>query len=305
MVENSRSLNIVASILLALGMLFIIGPLGLMLLTATQSYESVLRSGLSYWPGNQLFENLRQLLTTTAIPVQLWNSVVVALLVATCKCLLSFVAAFVLVFFSIRHRSLLFALILFTIMLPVDVRVITTYGVASNVLSPINALLDVTGLNGLIASVTGTPVHLQLSVLNTHFGLAAPLIAQGTGVFLFRQFFRTLTPDLVKAAKMDGAGPLRFMVDILLPLAMTPLASLFVLEFLSGWTQYMWPLVASSTADMQTAVVGLARLLPDDDSVIPNFPMIMVGAMFVAAIPLAVIAFLQRYMVRGLVLSEK
>ncbi|CAN7694747.1 carbohydrate ABC transporter permease [Mesorhizobium sp. LjRoot246] len=305
MVENARSLNIAATIILALGMLYIVGPLVLMLITATQSYEYVLSHGLAYLPGDQFLENFRSVLTETAIPRQLWNSTVVALSVATGKCILSFAAAFVLVFFEVRHRSLLFALILLTIMLPVEVRVITTYGVASNILSPVNTLLDITGLNGLITKVWGAPIHFQLSVLNTYFGLAAPLIAQGTGVFLFRQFFRTLPADLVKAAKMDGAGPLRFMIDILLPLSLTPFASLFVLEFLSGWTQYLWPLVASSKADMQTAVVGLAHLVPDDDSFIPNFPMIMAGAALVAAIPLTVIALLQRYMVRGLILSEK
>jgi sn-glycerol 3-phosphate transport system permease protein len=305
MVENTRSINIAATCILALGILYITAPLVLMLFAASHSFDEMLREGLPYMPGDQFLQNLRMVLTETRIPFQIWNSIVLALLVASGKCVLSFAAAFVLVFFQLRYRALLFALILVTIMLPVDVRIVTTYQVAANILSPINTLLDVAGLNALITRVRGAPIYLQLNVLNTPFGLAAPLIAHGTGTFLFRQFFRTLPPDLVKAAKMDGAGPLRFMIDILLPLSLTPLASLFVLMFLGGWTAYLWPLVASSTADTQTAVVGLAHLAPDDDSVTPNFPMIMTAATLVAAIPLAVIALLQRYLVRGLILSEK
>lgn len=305
MVEKSRSLNIVATIALASGMLYIVAPLILMLVTATQSNDYIIGNGLPYIPGNHFIENFRHVLIETAIPAQVWNSVVVAFLAAGGKTVLSFVTAFSLVFLRVRHRSLLFALILLTIMLPVDVRIITTYVVASNILSPINTLLDISGLNALLDRVRGAPVHLQLNVLNSYFGLAGPLMAQGTGVFVFRQFFRTLPPELVKAAKMDGAGPVRFMVDILLPLSLTPLASLFVLEFLADWTEYLWPLVASSGADMQTAVVGLAHLVPNDNVVIPNFPVLMAAAALVSAIPLTVIALLQRYMVRALILSEK
>jgi sn-glycerol 3-phosphate transport system permease protein len=196
-------------------------------------------------------------------------------------------------------------MILATIMLPIDIRVITTYQVASNVLSPVNAILDFTGLNGLIEQAFGAPVALEWNVLDTHFGLVAPLVAHGTGTFLFRQFFRTLPTDLFKAARMDGAGPIRFMIDILLPLSRSSFAALLVLTFLSGWTQYLWPLVAASKPDMQTAVVGLARLVPDMEGEVPDFPMIMAGVVIVSIIPLAMIAFLQRYLVRGLVLSEK
>ena len=115
----------------------------------------------------------------------------------------------------------------------------------------------------------------------------------------------TLPKDLFKAARMDGAGPIRFLFDILLPLARTSFASLFVLTFLSGWTQYLWPLVGASTPDMQTAVVGLARLVPDADGRVPDFPMIMAGAVLVSLVPLTMIALLQRFLVQGLVLSEK
>ncbi|KKB12248.1 glycerol-3-phosphate ABC transporter permease [Devosia geojensis] len=305
MVENAHSLNIAASLVLLLGITYILGPLYLTFATASQSYEYLLRSGLAWIPGDQLFNNIARIFTETRIPLQMLNSLLVALSQAVATCALSFLAAYAIVGFRARWAGVVFALILATIMLPLDIRVITTYQVASNVLAPVNWLLDATGLNGVIGEVFGAPLHLEWSVLNTHFGFIAPLVAHGTGTFLFCQFFRTLPADLFKAARMDGAGPVRFMFDILLPLARTPFAALFVLTFLSGWTQYLWPLVASSTPDMQTAVVGLARLSPDTDGAVPDFPLIMAGALIVSIIPLAMIALLQRYLVRGLVLSEK
>lgn len=305
MVENTRSINIVASILLIIGIVYIVGPLYLTLSTASQSFEFMLRNGLAWYPGDQLLANLGKIITETRIPIQMLNSLIVAFSNALATSALSFLAAYAIVYFRIRWAATVFALILVTIMLPLDIRVITTYQVASNIFSPLNAVLDVTGLNDMIASIFGTPVHLELSVLNTHFGLIAPLVAHGTGTFLFRQFFMTLPRDLLKAARMDGAGPIRFMWDILLPLSRTSLASLFVLTFLSGWTQYLWPLVGASTPDMQTAVVGLARLVPDADGQVPDFPMIMAGAVLVSLVPLTMIALLQRYLVQGLVLSEK
>lgn len=231
----------------------------------------------------------------TRIPQQMANSLIVALGNAVLTCVLSFLTAFALVWFRIRWAAVAFAAILATIMLPLDIRVVTTYQVAANVFSPLNAVMD----------LVGVPLHLELSILDTHAGLTLPLIAHGTGTFLFRQFFLTLPRDLFKAARMDGAGPLRFMWDILLPLSRTSVAALFVLTFLSGWTQYLWPLVGTSRPEMQTAVVGLARLAPDNDGRMPDFPMIMAGAVIVSLIPLAMIALLQRFLVRGLVMTEK
>lgn len=305
MIENARSLNIAASLILAAGIVYILGPLYLTLATATQSYEFLLQNGLAWYPGDHLISNMVRIFTETRIPIQMLNSLIVAFSIAFATCALSFLSAYAIVYFRIRWAGIAFALILATIMLPLDIRVITTYQVASNVFSPLNAVLDVTGLNSLIEKVFGAPVHLELSVLNTHFGLVAPLVAHGTGTFLFRQFFLTLPKDLFKAARMDGAGPIRFLFDILLPLSRTSFAALFVLTFLGGWTQYLWPLVGASTPDMQTAVVGLARLVPDSEGQVPDFPMIMAGAVIVSIIPLTMIALLQRYLVQGLVLSEK
>jgi sn-glycerol 3-phosphate transport system permease protein len=190
-------------------------------------------------------------------------------------------------------------------MLPLDIRFVTTYQVASNVFGPLNAILDVTGLNGMITRVFGAPLSLEWSILNTRLGLVAPLVAHGMGTFFFRQSFLTLPDSLFKAARMDGAGPIRFMIDILLPLSKSSFASLFVLYFLSGWTQYLWPLVAATSPETTTAVVGLAKLVPGIDGDIPNYPLIMAGAVIVSSVPLLMIALLQRFLVQGLVLSEK
>lgn len=305
MIENARSLNIAASLVLVVGIVYILGPLYLTLATASQSYEFMLRNGLAWYPGDRFFANVARVFAETSIPVQMLNSLAVAFGDALATCVLSFLSAYAIVYFRVRWAGVAFALILATIMLPIEIRVITTYQVASNVFSPVNALLDVTGLNSLIAGIFGAPVKLEWSVLNTRLGLIAPLVAHGTGTFLFRQFFLTLPRDLFKAARMDGAGPIRFLFDILLPLSGTSFAALFVLTFLAGWTQYLWPLVAASTPDMQTAVVGLARLVPDAEGEVPDFPMIMAGAVIVSIIPLAMIVLLQRFLVQGLVLAEK
>jgi sn-glycerol 3-phosphate transport system permease protein len=305
MVEKSRSLTIVANLILLLGVLYILAPIYLTVTTASQSYEFMLANGLAWVPGDRLLDNIARIFTETRLPLQMLNSLIVAFGSAFAICVLSFISAFAIVYFRRRWAGIAFALILASIMLPLDVRVITTYQVAANVLAPINGLLDLTGINGLIAQIFGAPLQLQWRILDTHFGLIAPLVAHGMGTFLFRQTFLTLPIDLLKAARMDGAGPLRFMFDIVLPLSRSSFAALFVLTFLAGWTSYLWPLVASSTPDMQTAVVGLAKLNPDGDGEIPDFPLIMAGAVVVSIVPLTMIALLQRFLVRGLVLTEK
>jgi sn-glycerol 3-phosphate transport system permease protein len=307
MIEKAQFLDFVAGVVLVLGMIFILGPLYLTVVTATQSYSFVVTNGLAWVPDVHFLSNMKKVVTETDLPVQLINSIVVASSMAVATCILSFLSAYAIVYFKIRWAGVAFALILATIMLPLDIRVITTYEVASNVFSPLDALLDISGANALAARVLGAPIHLQWSILDTRLGLVAPLIAHGAGTFLFRQFFKTLPGDLAKAARMDGAGAIRFMVDIVLPLSKTSFAALFVLTFLSGWTQYMWPLVAGSKPEMQTAVVGLSHLIPDVNiaNEFPDYPMIMAGVVLVSLVPLVMIMLLQRFLVQGLILSEK
>lgn len=305
MIENTRSIDRAANVILLIGLAFILFPLAVTLITATQSYEDFVRDGMSIVPGRHLLANIRLVVETTDLPRQILNSLIVALLTASIKCVIAFGTAFAIVYFRLRYAGLLFALVLVTNLLPLDLRFITTYQVASNVMMPLNTLLEVTGLARAIEALTGHHPHYELNILNTYFGLVAPTLANGTGTFLFRQHFRTMPADLSKAARMDGAGPLRFMIDILMPLSKSTFAALFVVMFLSGWTGYLWPLVAASTPEMQTAVVGLARLSPGDPGVVPNYPAIMAGALMVCIIPLALIALLQRHIVRGFTLTEK
>lgn len=304
MIENARSANIVANLVLLAGVAYILVPLYLALTTASQSYQFMLQNGMVWSFGDQFLVNLKRIFTETPIPFQMVNSLIVAVASAAATCALSFLTAYAIVYFRVRWAAFVFAFILATVMLPLDVRFITTYQVASNVFSPLNAVLDVTGLNDLIADFLGAPIALQWSILDTRFGLIVPILAHGMGTFLFRQFFMTLPKDLFKAARMDGAGPIRFMIDILMPLSRTTFASLFILIFLTGWTQYLWPLVAASTPDLQTAVVGLAKLVPEETAV-PDYPLLMAGAILVSTVPIVMIAFMQRYLTQGLVLSEK
>ncbi|MBH2846242.1 ABC transporter permease subunit [Serratia marcescens] len=305
MIENTRSIDIASNLVLILGMLFILTPLYFVITTATHSFEYVLQNGTPLYPGTHLFENIAYLFSHTRIPSQIVNSFCVALTVALGKCLFAFLTAFALVFFNLRFASVIFALVLVTIMLPLDVRVVTTYEVASNVLAPLNWLFRITGIEALYRYATGQTLHLELSLLNTYFGLAVPLIAHGTGTFMFRQFFKTIPRELPEAARMDGAGPLRFAIDILMPISKSSFAALFILMFLGGWSAYLWPLVASSTPEMQTAVVGLAKLQPSSDGEIANYPVIMTAVLMISCIPLIMIALLQKHVVKGLALSEK
>ncbi|MDO5647630.1 carbohydrate ABC transporter permease [Paracoccus sp. (in: a-proteobacteria)] len=304
-IEDTRSIDRTANIILAIGLIFILGPLVFTFITASQSYEQFLRDGLTLIPGTALFDNIAKLLETTRIPAQVVNSFIVALMVAVLKCTFAFLTAFGLVFFRVRYAGVIFGVIMATIMLPMDLRIVTTYQVVSNIFMPLNGLLDITGLNAAIAHIFGNPLQLRLNLLDSYSGMVLPALATGTGVFMMRQFFRTLPGDLVKAAQMDGANWFRFMIDIVLPLSRTNLIALFILMFLGGWTMYLWPLLASSTPAMQTAVVGLARLSPSNEGEVPDFPLIMAGAIMVSILPLLMIAFLQRYIVRGLNLTEK
>lgn len=244
-------------------------------------------------------------MTETKLPQQLLNSFVISILVAAIKCSFAFLATFALVFYNSRLNSIIFAITIVTVMIPLELIVITTYQIVANIAMPLNWLFAITGLDGLVESITGSRPYFQLSLLDTYIGVAAPIATTCTSVFIYRQFFLTLPKDLLRAATMDGAGPWRFMKDILLPLAWTPLVATFMFWFIGGWTSYLWPLVAASTPDAQTAVVGLAKLANADPDQIPEVPLIMAGALFVSFIPVVLIGVMQRQIVQGLNLSEK
>lgn len=306
MIESTTGINRTATAILIAGIAFILAPLVIAAATATLSYEQFLRAGnVGLNVGASFVDNMVRIATETRLPGQLWNSFVISLLVATIKCAFAFTATFALVFYDSRWNRIVFALTIATVMLPLEMIVITTYQIVANVAMPLNWLVSVTGIGWLVERFGVAPPNFQLSLLDTYIGVAAPIATSSTSVFVYRQFFLSLPRDLVKAATMDGAGPVRFMIDILLPLSWTPLVATFMFWFIGGWTQYLWPLIAASTPDAQPAVVGLAKLANTEPDRIPDVPLLMAGALFVSFIPVLLIAVMQRQIVRGLNLSEK
>lgn len=295
MVEDRRSINRIAWIVLALGCAFILLPLLFVLITSTQSYQTFLQNNFSLRPGTHFWANLAEVWERTLLPRQTLNSVIISLIASGGRCILAFTTSFSIVFFVSRSGGLIYALVLASIMLPLELMVITAYQVTANVALPLNALGTLMGLN----------LDLKLNLLDTYWGVALPLMSTGAGTLILVQFMRQLPMDLAKAATMDGAGPIRFMIDILLPLSKGPMISLFIYFFIGAWTQYFWPMIAATSPEMQTAVVGLSRLETGYAEDIPNFPLQMSGAVMVTVIPLLLIAVFQRHIVRGLTLSEK
>jgi len=205
----------------------------------------------------------------------LWNSFVVAMAIAVGKIIISFMSAFAIVFFRFPMRMFFFWMIFITLMLPVEVRILPTY-----------------------------KVIVDLGMIDTYAGLTLPLMASATATFLFRQFFLTIPGELVEAARIDNAGPFRFMRDILLPLSKTNIAALFVILFIYGWTQYLWPLLVTNDAKMNTIIIGLRRMVDWADASTPwNY--VMVTAILAIIPPILVVVLMQRWFVKGLVETEK
>ena len=214
------------------------------------------------------------------------------------------ITAFSLVYFRFRFRGIAFWMIFITLMLPLEVRIVPTYEVASNVLLPLQRILEWTGLAWLIQTASGIRVDLNWSLINSYAGLTLPLIATATGTFLFRQFFLTIPDELTEAAKMDGSGALRFLWDVLLPLSRTNIAALAVIMFVFGWNQYLWPLLVTSGSEYRTLTIGLTFMQPGPDGA-SDWNVILAGALLVMLPPVAVVVFAQRWFVKGLVNSEK
>jgi sn-glycerol 3-phosphate transport system permease protein len=207
--------------------------------------------------------------------VTLTNSMIMALGVAIGKILISIIAAFAIVYFRFPLRMFFFWAIFVTLMLPVEVRIVPTYGVVAG-----------------------------LGMLDSYPGLIIPLIASATATFLFRQFFLSVPDELTEAARVDGASPMRFFWDILLPMSRTSIAALFVIQFIYGWNQYLWPLLITTKESFYTVVVTVSRQVQVVDAV-PQWNLLMAMAMLAALPPVLVVVFMQRQFVRGLVETEK
>ncbi|WP_172326775.1 carbohydrate ABC transporter permease [Mangrovicoccus sp. HB161399] len=301
MIENTRSIDRVATAILIAGLAFVLAPLAVVVITATQSYEDFLARNFSLVPGTHFAGNFREIWTRTDLPRQTLNSVIVGAITAAGRIALAVTTSYAVVYFAGRGRGLVYAAVVASIMLPLELMIITAYQVTANVALPLDAVANMGGWWG---ALFGAPLDLQWNLLDTYAGISVPMMAQGSCTLILVQFFRTIPPQLARAAIIDGAGPLRFLRDILLPLSKGPLTALGIYMFISAWVQYMWPLVAASSPARTMAVVGLARLQEDAER-IPDFPLQMTGAILVTLPPLILIALFQRRIVRGLTLSEK
>jgi sn-glycerol 3-phosphate transport system permease protein len=233
-------------------------------------------------PGDQFWENYSQVLTAgtqrgAAAPVgrMMLNSLIKAVVIALGKIAISIIASFAIVYFRFPLRNFFFWMIFVTLMLPVEVRIIPTFKVVSD-----------------------------LGMLNSYVGLTLPLIASATATFLFRQFFLTVPDELAEAARIDGAGPMRFFKDVLLPLSKTSMAALFVIQFIYGWNQYLWPLLITTEESMYTAVIGIKRMVTGGDA-LTEWHLVTATAMLALLPPALVIVLMQKWFVKGLVETEK
>jgi sn-glycerol 3-phosphate transport system permease protein len=282
MVENRPLGTIVSHLVLIAGVAIVALPLYVGFVASTLSFDQVTAVPMQMTPGTHLLENyeavlLRGSTAGSKAPVgqMMWNSLVMALAIAIGKIAISMLSAFAIVYFRFPLRKTFFWMIFVTLMLPVEVRILPTYQVVAS-----------------------------LGMVDTYAGLTLPLIASATATFLFRQFFLTVPEELAEAARIDGAGPMRFFVDILLPLSRTSMAALFVIMFIYGWNQYLWPLLVTTREDMYTVVIGIKRMVAGGDTLI-EWQYVMATAMLALLPPAAVVLVMQRWFVKGLVDTEK
>ena len=304
MVERTPVFDIVSQVVLFLGLLTALAPFAIVAIAATHDIRTVNLVPMPLSPGSHFLENMAEAWQRADLGHKLINSVVFAAGVALGKVFIAGLSAFSLVFFRYRGRVLIFWLIFVTLMLPLEVRIVPTYAVAANALGPYQTLLDLTGISWLVEQATGFRIALKWGLLNTYVGLILPLIATATGTFLYRQFFLTIPDELVEAAKMDGAGALRFFKDILVPLSRTNMAALGTIMFVWAWNQYLWPLLVTTDSSHGTAVMELKELIPGAFG-IPDWNVAMAGTLVIMLPPLVVVILMQRWFVRGLIATEK
>ena len=282
MVERRATLGLLAHAVMILGMLIVAFPLYLAFVASTHTSQEIVQAPMPMLPGGHFWENYIAALTghgggagsNAPVGRMMWVSLVTALVITFGKIAVSLLSAFALVYFRFPFRGLFFWAIFVTLMLPVEVRILPTYKVVSD-----------------------------LGMLNSYAGLTIPLIASATATFLFRQFFLTVPEELVEAARMDGAGPMRFFWDILLPLSKTSIAALFVIQFIYGWNQYLWPLLVTTDESMYPVVMGIKRLIAGE--AYTEWNVVMATAILALLPPAIVVMLMQKWFVKGLVDTEK
>lgn len=265
-----------------IGVLVIAFPIYLAFVASTHTAQEIMQAPMPILPGSHFWETYKTALLGTGMssaktPVahMMWVSFVITFIITFGKISISLLSAFAIVYFRFPLRNLCFWLIFVTLMLPVEVRIGPTYQVVAD-----------------------------LGMINTYAGLSVPLIASATATFLFRQFFLTVPDELVEAARMDGAGPLRFFKDVLLPLSATSIAALFVIQFIYGWNQYLWPLIAATSEDMYPIVIGIKQMIGGGDSPV-EWNVVMATAILAMLPPAVVVVLMQKWFVKGLVDTEK
>jgi sn-glycerol 3-phosphate transport system permease protein len=282
MVERNVGLRVLSHLMMVLGLLIVAFPLYLAFVASSHTARDIVQVPMPLLPGGNLVETYKSALFGgtgggSAAPAarMMWVSLVTALVITFGKIAISLLSAFAIVYFRFPLKNLFFWAIFVTLMVPVEVRIMPTYKVVSD-----------------------------LGLLNTFAGLTVPLIASATATFLFRQFFLTVPDELVEAARVDGAGPMRFFKDILLPLSKTSIAALFVIQFIYGWNQYLWPLLATTSEDMYPVVIGIKRMIAGGDAA-NEWNVVMATAILAMLPPAIVVMLMQKWFVKGLVDTEK
>ena len=306
MVEKTPLLDIFTYTFLIVG-IFIVGfPIIYSLIAATLPLEEVSKVPMPLIPGDQFIVNIKEAWSRGDLGTQILNSFVMASGITIGKIAISMIGAFSIVYFDYKFRVVAFASVFCTLMLPVEVRILPTYEMAANVLTPVQAVWDLLHLNTVVSwfSSNDISVNLNWSLLDSYTGLILPLVASATCTFLFRQFFLTVPEELCEAAKIDGASPMTFFRKILFPLSKTNIAALVVIEFVYGYNQYLWPLLITTNPKMTTAVIGLQNLIPQADD-LPEWNIALGAAVLVMLPPVLVVLFMQRWFVKGLIEKEK
>lgn len=284
MVERRPVADFIAHAVLIIGIAIVCFPLYLAFVASTHTAQDVAQSPMPLLPGSHMAETYKAALlgATTrygskinAVWPMMWVSFVSAIIIVIGKISISLLSAFAIVYFRFPFRMFFFWAIFITLMLPVEVRIGPTYKVVSD-----------------------------LNMLNSYAGLTVPLIASATATFLFRQFFLTVPDELVEAARIDRAGPMKFFKDILLPLSKTSIAALCVIQFIYGWNQYLWPLLVTTDESMYTVVIAIKRMITGGDAG-NDWNIIMATSLLAMIPPALVVVLMQKWFIKGLVDTEK
>jgi sn-glycerol 3-phosphate transport system permease protein len=282
MVEKTSYSDYAAHFILCFGIIIVAFPVYLAFIASTHDAATIANGNLPLMPGGRFFENYTRLIfegtsssTREPIMTMLVNSFIMAISIAAGKIVISIISAFAIVYFRFPFKNAIFWLIFITLMLPVEVRIFPTYAIMA-----------------------------KLNLLDSYVGLTLPLIASATATLLFRQFFMTVPDELLEASKIDGATALQFFKDTLLPLSMTTCAALFVIQFIYGWNQYLWPLLITTKDSMQTIVIGIKKMITTQDA-LTEWQLAMATTILAMLPPVCVVIFMQRLFVKGLVETEK